>query len=395
MTRSPAAIVTGEPHGEVRPFRIQVSDDDLDDLRDRLGRTRWPAELPDVGWTRGVPVSYLQDLVDYWRTSFEWRAQEATLNAFPQYTTTIDGQNIHFMHVRSPEADALPLVVTHGFPGSVAEFLDVIGPLSDPRAHGGDPSDAFHLVIPALPGFGFSGPVTQPGWTTQRAAHAWAGLMRQLGYDRYGAQGGDLGALLSPELGYVDPEHVVGIHVNAATVGFIPFGGVDEEELAGLTEVERARIGRIEEFLGDGIGYFQMQATRPQTIAYGLTDSPAGQLAWIADKFHDWVHGPLDEAVSRDQILTNVMFYWLTGTAGSAGNIYYENMHAQPSWGREPAKTPIGVAAFAEDISVRSYGEQGHNIVHWSDIDRGGHFAAMEAPDLFVEDVRTFFRKLR
>lgn len=397
MTRSPApaASAAAESHGEVRPFRIEISDTDLNDLQNRLGHARWPAELPDVGWSRGVPVGYLEDLVDHWRTSYDWRAQEATLNVYPQYTTTIDGQNIHFIHVRSPDADALPLIVTHGFPGSVAEFLDVIGPLSDPRGHGGDPSDAFHLVIPALPGFGFSGPARQPGWTTQRAARAWAGLMRQLGYQRYGAQGGDLGALLSPELGHIDPEGVVGIHVNAATVGFIPFGGVDEAELARLTDVERARIQRMQAFLGDGNGYFQMHATRPQTIAYSLTDSPVGQLAWIVDKFHDWVHGPLDEAVSRDQILTNVMFYWLTRTAGSAANIYYENMHAQPSWAREPSKTPIGVAAFAEDISIRRYGEQSNNIVHWSDFDRGGHFAAMEAPDLFIEDVRTFFRPLR
>jgi pimeloyl-ACP methyl ester carboxylesterase len=379
----------------MRPFRIEVPDNDLDDLRDRLGRTRWPDELPDAGWSRGVSLSYLKELTDYWRTSYDWRAQEARLNAFPQFTTTIDGQHIHLIHVRSPEADALPLVVTHGFPGSVAEFLDVIGPLSDPRGHGGDPSDAFHLVIPALPGFGFSGPIGGPGWTTQRAAHAWAELMRRLGYERYGAQGGDLGAMLAPELGHVDPEHVIGIHLNAATVGFIPFAGVDEAELATLTDVEQARVERMNAFRGDGNGYFQMHATRPQTIAYSLTDSPAGQLAWIVDKFHDWVHGQLEEAVSRDQILTNVMFYWQTRTAGSAANLYYENMHVQADWGRAPSTTPTGVAAFAEDISIRRYGEQGNNIVAWSDFDRGGHFAAMEAPDLYVDDVRKFFRPLR
>jgi epoxide hydrolase len=380
---------------EIRPFRIDVPESDLDDLYERLARTRWPMELRDVGWSRGVPVSYLRDLAEYWRTSFDWRTQEAALNAFPQFTTTIDGQPIHFLHVSSPEPDALPLVITHGFPGSVAEFLGVIGPLTDPRAHGGDPADAFHLLIPALPGLGFSSPLAEPGWTTARAAAAWAELMRRLGYDRYGAQGGDLGAMLSPELGYVDPEHVVGIHLNAASVGFIPFGEVDEAALATFSDVETERLERIKEFLGDGNGYFRMHATRPQTIAYPLTDSPAGQLGWIVDKFHDWVAGPLDEAVTHDQILTNVMLYWLTGTAGSAANMYYENMHAAPNWGRPPSTTPIGVATFATDVAIRRYGERGNTIVHWSDFDRGGHFAAMEAPALYVDDVRRFFRRLR
>ena len=388
------ATATGSDD-EIRPFRIDVPKSDLDDLHERLARTRWPMELRDVGWSRGVPVSYLRDLAEYWRTSFDWRKQESALNAFPQFTTTIDGQLIHFLHVSSPEPDALPLVITHGFPGSVAEFLGVIGPLTDPRAHGGDPADAFHLLIPALPGFGFSSPLAEPGWTTARAAAAWAELMRRLGYDRYGAQGGDLGAMLSPELGYVDPEHIVGIHLNAASVGFIPFGEVDEAELATFSDVETERLERTKEFLGDGNGYFQMHATRPQTIAYSLTDSPAGQLGWIVDKFHDWVAGPLDEAVTPDQILTNVMLYWLTGTAGSAANMYYENMHAAPNWGRPPSTTPIGVAAFATDVAIRRYGERGNTIVHWSDFDRGGHFAAMEAPALYLDDVRRFFRRLR
>ena len=388
------ATATGSDD-EIRPFRIDVPKSDLDDLHERLARTRWPMELRDVGWSRGVPVSYLRDLAEYWRTSFDWRKQEAALNAFPQFTTTIDGQLIHFLHVSSPEPDALPLVITHGFPGSVAEFLGVIGPLTDPRAHGGDPADAFHLLIPALPGFGFSSPLAETGWTTARAAAAWAELMRRLGYDRYGAQGGDLGAMLSPELGYVDPEHIVGIHLNAASVGFIPFGEVDEAELATFSDVETERLERTKEFLGDGNGYFQMHATRPQTIAYSLTDSPAGQLGWIVDKFHDWVAGPLDEAVTPDQILTNVMLYWLTGTAGSAANMYYENMHAAPNWGRAPSTTPIGVAAFATDVAIRRYGERGNTIVHWSDFDRGGHFAAMEAPALYLDDVRRFFRRLR
>jgi epoxide hydrolase len=379
----------------IRPFRIDVPQADLDDLRDRLTRTRWPDELPDVGWDYGVPLGYLHDLAEYWRTSYDWRAQESRLNALPQFTTMIDGQQIHFLHVRSPESEALPLLLTHGWPGSVAEFLDVIGPLTDPPCHRGNLADAFHVVIPDLPGFGFSGPTHERGWNIARAARAWAELMHRLGYERYGAQGGDLGAMLSPELGHVDPEHVVGIHLNAATVGFIPWGEVDPAEVETFSDEERVRLGRIKRFQSEGSAYFQMQATRPQTIGYSLADSPVGQLAWALDRMAAWVHGPIEDALTPDQILTNVMFYWVTGTGGSAARMYYENMHGAADWGRPPSTTPVGVAAFAEDIAIRRYGEQGNNIVHWSDFDRGGHFAAMEAPDLLVGDVRAFFKGLR
>jgi pimeloyl-ACP methyl ester carboxylesterase len=393
MTTEPPATATAG--AAIKPFRVKVPQADLDALRDRLARTRWPDELANVGWDYGVPLAEMKGLTEYWRTAYDWRAQESHLNAYPQFTTTIDGQNIHFLHVRSEEKNALPLLLTHGWPGSVAEFLDVIGPLSDPRAHGGDPLDAFHVVIPSLPGFGFSGPTQEKGWDTGRVARAWATLMQRVGYARYGAQGGDMGALVSPELGHVDPEHVVGIHLNAATVGFIPWGDVDPAELATFTDVEKARLERVKKFFSEGSGYFQIQASRPQTVAYSLTDSPAGLLAWIVDKFNDWTHGPMEEVVGRDRILTNVMLYWITGTAGSAARMYYENMHAAPSWGRSPSKTPLAVAAFTEDVSIRRYGEQANNITRWSDFDRGGHFAAMEAPDLLVQDVRAFFRSLR
>jgi epoxide hydrolase len=381
------------------PFRIDVPQAALDDLHDRLARTRWTDELPGAGWDYGVPLHYLRELAEYWRTSYDWRTQEARLNAFPQFTTTIDGQNIHFLHVRSAQPDALPLLLTHGWPGSVAEFLDIIGPLTDPASHGGHRRDAFHLVIPAIPGFGFSGPTRERGWTTDRTAGAWAELMRRLGYDRYGAQGGDFGALISPALGRIDSEHVIGVHLNAATVGFIPWGDVDPDELATFTDIEKARLGRLREFLAEGNAYFQIQATRPQTLAYGPADSPAGQLAWIVDKFSAWTHtdtGMPEDAVSRDDILTNVMLYWLTGTAGSSARLYHENMRmAREDWGQPPATTPTGVAVFAEDIAIRRYGEQASNIVHWTDFDQGGHFAAMEAPRLLVSDIQTFFRGLR
>jgi epoxide hydrolase len=382
---------------DIRPFRIDVPQADLDDLRDRLHRTRWPDELPDTGWSRGVPLGYLRELAAYWRDGYDWRKHEADLNQHPQFTTTIDGATIHFLHVRSPEPDALPLVLTHGWPGSMVEFLDVIGPLTDPRGHGGDPADAFHLVIPSMPGYGFSGPTREAGWTTDRVAAAWAQLMARLGYQRYGAQGGDWGAFVSPELGRVDPDHVVGVHVNAATVGFIPFGPVDPEELATFTDAEKTRLERLNNFLADGNGYFQIQATRPQTLAYALTDSPVGQLAWIVEKFKEWTDSAAElpeDAVDRDHLLTNVMLYWLTGTANSSARMYHENMHAA-AWGKQPGTTPTGVAVFAEDVAIRRYGEQGNNIVHWTEFDRGGHFAAMEAPDLLVGDVRAFFRGLR
>ncbi len=230
----------------IRPFRIDVPQADLDDLRERLTRTRWPDELPGVGWDYGVPLDYMKELAAYWRDSYDWRTHEATINAFPQFTTTIDGANVHFLHIRSPEPDALPLILTHGWPGSVAEFLGIIGPLTDPRAHGGDPANAFHLVIPSIPGYGFSGPTHEAGWTTARVATAWASLMERLGYDRYGAQGGDWGAFISPELGRIAPDHVVGVHVNAATMGFIPFGEVDPDELSTFTAAEKARLGRLQ-----------------------------------------------------------------------------------------------------------------------------------------------------
>jgi pimeloyl-ACP methyl ester carboxylesterase len=380
-----------------KPFTIDIPQRDLDDLRERLARTRWSTELPGIGWSRGVPLDYLKELAEYWRTAYDWRAHEARLNAIPQFTAEIEGQTIHFQHMRSPEPDALPLILTHGWPGSFVEFLKVIGPLSDPRAHGGDPADAFHLVIPSLPGFGFSGPAHETGWHVNRIARAWAELMSGLGYERYGAQGGDFGAFIAPELGRIAPERVVGVHVNAATFGFIPYGEVSEDELASFSEVEKARLERLNNYLSDGSGYFHIQASRPQTIGYGLADSPVAQLAWIVEKFKEWTH-PTDAlpeaAIDRDEILTNVTIYWLTNTGASSAHMYYENMRSG-SFPEGRATTPTGVAVFAEDVAIRRYAEYGNTIVHWSDFDRGGHFAAMEAPDLLISDVRAFFRKLR
>jgi epoxide hydrolase len=383
------------PNTDIRPFRIGIPQSDLDDLADRLARTRWSVPLPGAAWERGVPVDYLKELAEYWRTGYDWRMHEAHLNTYPQFLTEIDGQQVHFLHVRSPQPDALPLVLIHGWPGSIVEFLDVVGPLCDPAAHGGDPADAFHVVVPSLPGFTLSGPTHEPGWDSHRMAGALAKLMHRLGYERYGAQGGDFGAFVAPDLGRVDPDHVIGVHVNAATMGFIPFGEIDPAEADQLTEVERARLVRLNWFHAEGNGYFQIQATRPQTLVHALTDSPVGQLAWIVEKFQEWTHGGErpEDVIDRDRILTDVMLYWLTGTAGSAGNVcYYESMHTQ-NWPTK-SSTPTGVAVFAEDVAIRRYAEQLNTIVHWSDFGTGGHFAALEVPNLFIQDVREFFRKL-
>ncbi|MEU5942488.1 epoxide hydrolase family protein [Micromonospora sp. NPDC047548] len=375
------------------PFRIEIPQDRLDDLRHRLAHTRWPDELPGVGWEAGVPLDYLKDLADYWQTKYDWRAHEAQLNEFPQFTTVIDGQNVHFLHVRSPEPDALPLVITHGWPGSVVEFMKIIGPLTDPARHGGDPADAFHVVAPSLPGFGFSSPLAGPGWHTSRVANAWAELMKRLGYHRYGAQGGDTGAIVSPELGRIDPDHVIGVHVN--NLGTFPSG--DPAELVGLTEADQARLALMTTWGRDMSGYAIVQSTRPQTISFALTDSPVGQLAWIVEKFKEWTDPNAalpDDAVDRDLILTDVSVYWLTSTAGSAARIYYEDAR---TWGQAKPRSgvPTGVAVFPNDITIRPLAERDHNVVHWSEFDRGGHFAAMEAPDLLVGDVREFFRQFR
>jgi pimeloyl-ACP methyl ester carboxylesterase len=380
---------------QINEFRIHIPQTDVDDLAERLARTRWPASLPGTGWDRGVPVDYARELAEHWRTSFDWRAAEARLNSYPGYLTEIDGQKLHFLHVKSPESGATPLLLLHGWPGSIVEFLHVIGPLSDPRGHGDADAPAFDLVIPSLPGFGFSSPVTEPGWGPRRMAGALAELMRRLGYQRYGAQGGDYGAFVAPDLGRVDPEHVIGVHVNAATMGFIPFGDIPEADQATFTPTEKERLQRMQSFLAEGNGYFQVQSTRPQTLSYGLTDSPAGQLTWIAEKFKEWTNSGRalpEDAIGRDEILTNVSLYWFTGTAGSSANIYYESMHSG-DW-PVPSGVPTGVAVFAEDIAIRRYAEQANNIVHWSDFETGGHFAALETPDLLVQDVRAFFAAL-
>ena len=374
---------TRQVDDRIRPFRAEVPQADLDDLHDRLARTRWPDELPGVGDAYGVPLGYVRDLVEYWRTGYDWRRWEARLNEYPQFTTTIDGQDIHFFHVRSSEPEAFPLILTHGWPGSLVEYLDVIEPLSDPRASGGTAADAFDLVIPSLPGYGLSGPTRETGWNRYRTAKAWAELMGRLGYKRYGAVGNDAGSMINPELGRIDPEHVVGSHVTQ----IFSFPSGDPAEMADLSEEEQEQLGTLQWFYENKFSFNQLMSQQPQTLAYALADSPVALLAWNAQLF--------GQDLDADFILTNVTLYWLTGTGGSAARLYYEDAHATPP--TEPTTVPTAVAAFGGDFSgIRRFAERDHrNIVRWSTFDHGGHFAAHKVPDLLVRDIQTFFGTLR
>jgi epoxide hydrolase len=370
---------------EIRPFRVEIPQADLDELQQRLERVRWPDELPGVEWTYGVPLDYVRELVDRWRTTFDWRGHEARLNAHPQFTTVIDGQQVHFIHVRSAEPDALPLICTHGWPMSVFEYLDLIGPLSDPRGHGGGAADAFHVVIPSVPGVAFSGPTTEPGWDTGRVARAWVELMARLGYDRYGAHGNDGGSQISPEVGRLDHERVVGVHVTQ----LFSFPSGDPAEFADLSDEDMAALAFLERFTsGGGLAYNAYQSAQPQTLAYALQDSPAGWLAWVMQLFQRWAE--------PDYILVNASAYWLTNTIGSSIRRYYAEAHSQQREA-EPTTTPTGVAIFAEDFqSIRRFADRDHaNIVSWNRYDRGSHFSPHDAPDLLLDDIRRFYRALR
>ncbi|GHO78410.1 hypothetical protein KSD_61810 [Ktedonobacter sp. SOSP1-85] len=365
------------------PYTIAILQADLDDLQERLTRVRWTNELAGVGGDYGVDLPSVKRLVEYWQSGYDWRIWEAKLNAYPQFTTTIDGQNIHFLHVLSGEDNALPLILTHGWPTSVVDYLDLIGPLTDPRSHGGEAGQAFHLVIPSLPGFGFSGPTTEKGWDRYRVARAWAELMRRLGYDRYGAHGMDWGSTISPEVGRCDPEHVVGVHVTE----IFSFPSGDPAEMAALSSKEQDQWQAFQEWVKKKGAYATVQSTVPQTLAHALADSPVGQLVWNYQMYGD--------ELSDNYILTNVMIYWLTNTAASSARLYYEDAHAEqvPT---EPTTVPLGLCNFADVYqSIRRFAQRDHqNIVSWNVYDRGNHFSTQTAPDLLINDLRTFFHKL-
>jgi len=383
---------------EIRPFRIDIPQAELDDLHRRLAATRLPDPVPgDTGdFSHGIPVAYLAGLVEYWRTSYDWRAAEAELNRWPQFLTEIDGQTIHFFHVRSPEPDATPLLISHGYPGSVVEFVKLLGPLADPRSYGGDPADAFHVVVPSLPGFGFSTPLSGPGWEVGRTTAAFAELMSRLGYERFGAQGGDIGAGITGRLGAVFADRVIGTHINSDR-GALGQAGEFFPLPDDLTDEERAVVEAANAKWRTARGYLELQSHQPDNIAAALTDSPAAQLAWIAEKFEAWTNPAAatpDQAVDRDQLLTLVSVYWFTKSGATAARFLYEAAHSHLDW-VAPSTVPSGWAVFNNDPVLRRIMDGDHKIAHWSEYSEGGHFPAMECGALLVDDVRAFFRSLR
>lgn len=374
---------------DIRPFTISVSDEDLADLKRRLEATRWPDAEPVDDWSQGIPLSYTKELAEYWASSYDWRATETALNQFDHFLTEIDGLDIHFIHQRSPHENAFPLIITHGWPGSIVEFHKIIEPLTNPTAHGGDAADAFHVVCPSLPGYGFSAKPTQSGWGVEKIAHAWDTLMVRLGYDAYGAQGGDWGGAVTTQIGR-HKGHCVGIHTNMPLGR--PNGPLDDP-----TEAEQVALAGMNHYSEWDSGYSKQQSTRPQTLGYGLVDSPAGQLAWVMEKFWAWTDcdGHPENALGRDEMLDNVMLYWLNGAGASSARLYWESFGA--FGGGEPVELPTGVASFPKEIirMPRQWCEASYNITHWTDMDAGGHFAAFEQPEPFVADLRTFFATLR
>ena len=377
----------------ITPYTIRVPDAVLTDLKTRLAMTRFPDEIAGSGWDYGTNLAYLKELVAYWQTRFDWRAQERRLNQLPQYTTNIDGLEIHFVHQRSPVPAAMPLALTHGWPGSIFEFTKIIGPLTDPARHGGQAADAFHVVAISLPGFGFSGRPDARGYSPERMAGIIATLMARLGYTRYGVQGGDWGGIISRIVALKDPTHVAGLHLNFCTAGAPP----GDNPNADVPAAELTLMQERNAYMENERAYQQIQATKPQTLGYGLNDSPAGLAAWIIEKFRSWCDcdGDIEKTFTKDELLTNVMIYWATQTAASSTRIYYENRVAGGVQGR--VTVPTACALFPKEITTppRKWVEARYNLVRWTPMPRGGHFAALEEPVLLVDDIRAFFRTIR
>jgi microsomal epoxide hydrolase len=379
---------------DLTPFRVEATDDELADLRRRLAATRWPDQIPGSGWDYGTNEDYLRELCVYWESKFDWRRVEAELNQWPQFLTTIDGQRIHFIHTRSPEPAATPLLLNHGWPGTVLEFLKVLGPLTDPAAYGGSSADAFHVVCPSLPGYGWSGPTREPGWDPVRITAALSQLMDGLGYARFGGQGGDWGSVIAVQLASDFPDRVIGIHINMVTTsGPQPEDGEPTAEEAEIL-AETRRYSPAEE------GYVAIQGTKPQTISYALNDSPAGLASWIVEKFRTWTDcaGDVESVLTRDEILAGITAYWLTQTAGSSARLYYEAFKSRsvpPPTAR--IELPVGCAIFPRELyqASRRWAERHYNVQRWTKMSRGGHFAALEQPDALVEEIRAFFRQIR
>ena len=377
----------------IRPFKIAVPQNESKDLKDRIKRTRWPDEIPGEGWKRGMPLDYTKKLAEYWYTKFDWREHEARLNKYPQFIAEVDGQPIHFIHVRSSEPNAIPLLLCHGYPSSFVEFLNLIDPLVNSAASGSGKEQAFHLVIPSLPGFGFSTPVTSTGWEISRMAKAFDQIMRELGYEYYGVHGGDIGAGICGQLCIQAGERIIGALVptepGAIATEFTP--PTDH-----LSEDEKKRHEQIKAVRREDFGYIQIQSTRPQTIAYSLTDSPVGQMAWIVEKFKEWTDSTKElpeDAVDIEQLLTNVTVYWFGRGGAGAAHFMYEAMHAAPAWGQTHNR-PQGFVVFGHEPLVRRILDPEHKLPYWNEHDSGGHFPAMEVPELLAGDIRTFFHEL-
>ncbi len=371
---------------DIEPFSIHATDEQLADLQSRLRNTRWPDRETVDDWSQGIPLSYVQELCRYWADTYDWRTREALLNRFDQFRTSVDGLGIHFIHQRSPHPQARPLLITHGWPGSIVEFHKVIEPLVDPVAHGGNAADAFHVVAPSLPGFGFSDKPTETGWNVQRIAAAWAELMATLGYENYLAQGGDWGSIVTAAVATADTANCAGIHLN------MPLAEPDPDTMNDLTEQEQRVLAALTRYSESESGYARQQSTKPQTLGYGLADSPSGQAAWIVEKFWAWTdnNGHPEDAISRDELLDNVMMYWLPGTGASSGRLYWESFATSPS---DEVTVPMGASIFPKEIlptSKRWAAKRFTNMVYWNELDHGGHFAALEEPETYVAEIRAW-----
>ncbi|OAI40981.1 multidrug MFS transporter [bacterium SCGC AG-212-C10] len=374
------------------PFRIDVPQSVLDDLKERLGRTRWAEPIPGVGWDYGADAAYIKELCEYWRDGYDWRLHEGHLNRYPQFLSTVDGVDLHYWHIKGKGPNPFPLIMVHGWPGSIFEFYAMIGRLTDPAAHGGDAADAFDLVIPALPGYGFGGKPQERGWGPSRTAKAFDTLMvQELGYDRYGTQGGDWGGIITARMGLAHPEHIAGLHVN-----FVIAQPPQGKE---LTAEEQEFVAALQKFQADETGYSLTHSTKPMSLAIAQADSPAGIAAWIVEKFRTWsdCNGDVESVYSKDQLLTNIMFYWAPNSIGSAANMYYESRRDQGAFGAGRIEVPVGVASFPKEIyrPARAWAEARYNITRWTEFDKGGHFAALERPKEMVDDIRAFFRTVR
>ena len=376
---------------DINPFSIATTEQELADLKQRLALTRWPDEETPNDWSQGIPLAYMKEIQEYWVSSYDWPSRLEQLNRWPGYKTEIDGLDFHFLHIESDSPNAVPLVLTHGWPGSIVEFQKVIGPLTDPASFGGDDADAFHLVIPTLPGFGYSGKPAEPGWNIERIASVWDDLMLRLGYDQYYAQGGDWGAIVTAAIGLQNKGHCQGIHMN------MPIAPPDPEQMDDLTELEQRALAAMQFYQEHDSGYSKQQSTRPQTLGYGLADSPIGQAAWILEKFYQWMDcdGHPENIASRDELLDNVMLYWLPDAAASSARIYWESFG---SLSTEAIEIPVGCSIFPKEIfqtSERWARKRFHQLLHFDVLDKGGHFAAFEQPKVFVDQIRSCFRKMR